>query len=163
MPLVNDWAAVLAPSYGIGAWLLLATLAVVSTGFLWDRQERGPRVEPVFGLVVLAAAGPALFPPRFPPHPPPPSPLRSPLPLAPALGGGVAGVLVFCSAPLWLRTPLQRLSLVVGIASGPAVKRSMVVRPLLLALTLLPLLVLALSGARMLFGGEHAVGPVPDS
>jgi hypothetical protein len=138
-----------AEAYGLGAWAVLAVLAVALLAGLWERSASG---EAVYGLQVLALTVPVLAAGQ----------LAEGLATASALRWGLALAFVACSALSWVRGPLERWATAMGMAVEPGPRRPAILRAMLLSAATVVLLLTAVV-AVLGFAGATTAGPAEGS
>jgi hypothetical protein len=141
----NPW---LLHAYGAEAWLLLGLLAVVLLSAL---REQG-RTSVLVGLLVLAATAALLVA----------GPFGAELATASALRWSLALCYLACSAFVWLRRPLERLSTAAGVTIAPDPTVGGWIHGLLGVLAA-GVFSLTMQVAILGFSGLRPTGPVPSS
>src|SRR5439155_3468597 len=135
-----DWSAAAGHAHGLGAWLLLATLAVALLAALWDRRQH----ETLFMLVVLAIVAPLLTAGNF----------QADRASASAARWALTICFIACSGLLWQRTALVRVGARLGIPADAPSHTPRMLRAVLLGGTVAPVLVLTAIAAGLRIGGE---------
>jgi hypothetical protein len=144
-------------AHGLGAWMLLGVLAIALVAALWQREQSAA----VLGLILLGVTASVLQAAAF----------EEDLATASSLRWAFGICFIAFSGPVWLRNPLMQFARSVfgfrGDSQNGAVLRTaakpgtlaVLVRGLLIACTVVPVLGLTLAAVIIGWGGQPLSGP----
>jgi hypothetical protein len=139
------WLAMANRAHGFGAWLLLGTLVIALVSALWDRRQH----ETLLLLILLALVPPLLIAGGY----------QEDRASASAARWSLAICFIVCSAALWQRAELTREAPRLGIPGATPSYTPVMLRAVLLAGTVAPVLILTAIAAGLRINGEVLSGP----